>query len=513
MNFVLRPFAGYLLLIALAALFGMRIAEGELKPAMRRAVEELLVDSANLMAEIAAAPAAATSATPRSASASASPSPPASASAAAPADGAGLLTAAYARFEARRFDARIYDVEKTRPDLRFYLTDAQGRVRFDSERVNIGADFSRWNDVRRTLDGEYGARASRTDPSNPATSVLYVAAPVFRDGKIDGVLTLGKSSLSFEPFVEQARASILRAGGVLAAAAILIALALSWWISRDLRRLSQYARDASAGRRVPAPRFRGGELATLSTALSGMREELEGKAHVERLAQLLTHELKSPLAAIAGAAELLDEDMAPDDRRRFVGNIRAQTAHMQALVERLAQLTVLENRRTLTEPGPVPVRTLVDATVASRADALQARGLHVSLSIAADATLTGERVLLQLALANLLDNAIAFSPAGGTITVTHTHTRVAGGSAGSGTSGATDELRVRDQGSGIPDYAQSRLFERFYSLPRPDTGVKSTGLGLLLVREVAALHGGSIDVASHRDGGTEARLRVQAGNR
>ena len=493
MNFVLRPFAGYLLLIALAAVFGQRLAEGELKPAMRRAVEELLVDSANLLAEVAATPPATSSmavSTPSS-----TPHDPSMAR-----DEATQLAAAYARFEARQFDARIYEVRKVRPDLRLYLTDARGRVVFDSVPANIGADFSRWNDVRRTLDGRYGARASRTDPANPATSVLYVAAPVYRDGRIDGVLTLGKSSLTFEPFIEHARAGILRAGGALVLAAIAIALALSWWISHDLRRLSQYARDASAGRRVVAPRFRGGELATLSNALSGMREELEGKAHVERLAQLLTHELKSPLAAIAGAAELLDEDMPIDDRRRFVGNIRAQTSHMQALVERLAQLAVLEHRRTLTEPAPVRLRELVEATLASRRDALQARGLRVQVDIATDATLVGERVLLQLALASLLDNAIAFSPQDGSIEVSHARIASAAGN--------IDEVIVRDHGTGIPAYAEDRLFERFYSLPRPDTGVKSTGLGLPLVREVAALHGGTVTVANHPDGGAEARLRT-----
>lgn len=482
MNFVLRPFAGYLVLIALAAVFGARIAEGELKPAMRQAVEELLVDSANLLAEVAAHPVGAHA--------------PAQDGDAAATHGQALLADAYGRFAQRRFDARIYGVAKMTPDLRLYLTDAQGRVRFDSVRANIGADYGQWNDVLRTLRGQYGARATRTDPANPATSVLYVAAPVYTDGRVSGVLTLGKSSLTFEPFLERARASMLRAGAALIAAGIAVAMLLSWWIGRDLRRLSQYARDASAGRRVPAPRYRGGELATLSDALSSMRERLEGKAHVERFAQLLTHELKSPLAAIAGAAELLDEDMTPDDRRRFVGNIRAQTAHMQALVERLAELTVLENRRTLTEPTTLPLRALVTATVESRAQALAPRHLQARVDVGPSVTVHGEQVLLQLALANLLDNAIAFSPAGGVIEISHTR------------SGHHDELRVRDHGAGLPDYAQARLFERFYSLPRPDTGVKSTGLGLPLVREVAALHGGDISVANHPDGGAEARLRL-----
>ncbi|HQK88790.1 MAG TPA: ATP-binding protein, partial [Acidobacteriota bacterium] len=67
---------------------------------------------------------------------------------------------------------------------------------------------------------------------------------------------------------------------------------------------------------------------------------------------------------------------------------------------------------------------------------------------------------------------------------------------------------VHDSGPGIPAYALDRVFERFYSLPRPDTGAKSTGLGLALVREAVALHGGSVELANHPSGGTLATLRL-----
>ena len=477
MSFFLRSFAGYLLLIALAAFVGARIAQSELKPAMRQAVEDLLVDSANLLAEVATG--------------SAVPDEP---SAAAPK----LLTDAYGRFEQRRFGAHIYGIEKSTPELRLYLTDAQGRVQFDSVRSNIGADFSTWNDVGRTLRGEYGARATRAVADNPATSVMHVAAPLLRDGNIVGVLSLGKSSLSFEPFLQRSRGEILQAGSALVAAAVVIALGLSWWVSFDLRRLSQFARDAGAGLRVAAPRYRGGELATLAGALAQMRTELEGKAHVEQYAQLLTHELKSPLAAIQGAAELLNEDMPRADRQRFVANIRAQTEHMQALVERLLQLAVLENRQALTQRQPVALRELVERVARSRAALLTRKAVTLTNAVPDAVHVQGESMLLQLALTNLLDNALAFSDSGGAIEVSHTATQ------------GQDVICVRDHGAGLPPYAQARLFERFYSLPRPDTGLKSTGLGLLLVREVADLHGGSISVRNHPDGGVEASLSVPA---
>ena len=69
-------------------------------------------------------------------------------------------------------------------------------------------------------------------------------------------------------------------------------------------------------------------------------------------------------------------------------------------------------------------------------------------------------------------------------------------------------ISVRDQGQGTPDYALEHMFERFYSLPRPATGRKSTGLGLAFVREVARLHGGSADFANRPEGGALARIRL-----
>jgi two-component system sensor histidine kinase CreC len=69
-------------------------------------------------------------------------------------------------------------------------------------------------------------------------------------------------------------------------------------------------------------------------------------------------------------------------------------------------------------------------------------------------------------------------------------------------------VEVRDQGPGIPDYARERIFERFYSLPRPDGGAKSTGLGLALAREVAKLHGGTVTVENRPDGASGAMARL-----
>ncbi len=110
----------------------------------------------------------------------------------------------------------------------------------------------------------------------------------------------------------------------------------------------------------------------------------------------------------------------------------------------------------------------------------------------------GDRFLVRHAVANLLMNAVEFSPKGQELELSVE----ASGASGDG----KVSFSVRDHGPGVPDYALERVHERFYSLRRPDTGRKSSGLGLALVREVAELHGGSSKISNSPDGGVEAVL-------
>jgi len=110
-----------------------------------------------------------------------------------------------------------------------------------------------------------------------------------------------------------------------------------------------------------------------------MRSELEGKKHVESYLHALTHELKSPLTAIEGAAELLDEDLEEEARRRFARNIRAESGRLKQVVERLLRLSALESRTGLEEIQPCDVSTLLGEVAAERSVRAQATGVTVQV--------------------------------------------------------------------------------------------------------------------------------------
>jgi two-component system sensor histidine kinase CreC len=391
--------------------------------------------------------------------------------------------------QSRALPARIYDLEKTRVAMRVYVTDAKGLVVYDSEVPgDVGRDYSVWRDVRLTLAGQYGARATRTVRDDARSAVLCVGAPVMAAGRIVGCLTVSKPADAVTPFVEVARRKIILAAALAVAVVALLGAGISYWVTRPLERLTTYARELKDGLRPSPPALGPGEIRRLGTAFEEMRDALEGRRYAEQYVQNLTHEMKSPLSAIRAAAELLGEEMPPEVRARFLGNIRGECERLRALVDRMLQLAALESRKELRDVSAIDLAALARSVLEAFEPQLAAKRIAVERRFADGATVRGEEFLLRQALANLVQNALDFSPVGGVIEV-----EVAAG--GGGTT-----ISVADRGPGLPDFALPRVFERFYSLARPLTGLKGTGLGLTFVREAAALHQGSVTLVNRGDG-------------
>jgi two-component system sensor histidine kinase CreC len=399
----------------------------------------------------------------------------------------------------RKFSAQIYDITKTTLDMNLYVTDAAGMVLFDSNGVAEGQDYSTKRDVRLSLAGLYGARATMLAPPDRDSAIMYVAAPIRRDGRIIGVVSVSKAQRSLSGFRDRTRVWIRTVGLVYFGAVAFGAYLVVRLFSRPIRRLTEYAQAVARGVRAAPPQGGTGEAATLARAFEEMRDALENRAYVENYVQTVTHEMKSPVAAIRGAAELLHESMPQERREKFVANIQAEARRLQNIIDRLLALSALESRKKLDHPAAVALADVAHSVCAQLQPAAEAQGVRIELKCEGEPQVLGESFLLESGLHNLLQNAIDFSPEGGAIQV-----RVAPDAAGE-----QAELVVEDEGPGIPDYALPRLFERFYSLQRPATGRKSSGLGLCFVREAAALHRGSIEVENRRDrSGVRAVLRL-----
>jgi two-component system sensor histidine kinase CreC len=473
LNIAIRFFLGYFLIVGLAAWFVLNFAVREVEPGIRQAAEDTMVDMANLLAELAADDVTAGQ----------------------------ISTGRFARAVNQALDreprATIFGVDKASVDLRVYMTDAHGIVTYDSEGSAVNADYSHWRDVERVLHGGYGARSTRGDPADPSSTIMYVAAPIVANGSLIGVITVAKPMTALLPYAEQARRKVRQVGAALLLASGAIGLTITLWLTWSLNRLRDYAQAVANGERVIAPTVGGQQLSELAHALAYMRERLDGKQYVESYMQSLTHEIKSPLTAVRASAELLQENPGPDERRRFARNIAEQAERMQHIVERLLLLARVEQLQVPEEVQSVFLGDLISNTLRSREPRLKARALSVDVAIEFLGEIRGDAFLLQQALDNVIDNAIDFSPQGGTITVSIAQ--------------SADHARVtvRDRGPGAPNFALAHLFDRFYSLPRPATGQKSTGLGLAFVREVAKIHGGTVTFDNTPDGGASVQITVR----
>src|SRR5688572_3609666 len=270
----------------------------------------------------------------------------------------------------RPFEARIFSITKTKVELRLLVTDRSGIVLFDSWGRATGADHSRWNEILLALRGKYGARTTADVPEQPQTSVMYVAAPVRWNGAIVGAVSAGKPTQSFGQFVEAARRKTLYVGVLSAVGVALLALIMSVWVVRPLGLLTDFARYVRSQRRLHPAALARMAVAIVRDGFAEMRDALAGRNYVADYVQTLTHELKSPLSAIRGASELLqDPNMPPAQREKFLENIARETGRIQEVVDRMMELTLLETRRSLAHVEAVALGPVVDEVLAGARDA------------------------------------------------------------------------------------------------------------------------------------------------
>lgn len=377
--------------------------------------------------------------------------------------------------------------------LRVFACDRDGRVQFDSAGGrDVGQTYT-W-----AMRGGGPAASENYTVSNVAEvgGELRVAAPVRRGAEQIGWVGVGRPLTSVSAGVRAARWRLIWAASAIGLGMV----AAGWWIAsrltNSLERLTDYAVTVRDGKPAVPPASRANEIAALGQAFEEMRVALEGKAYVERYTQALAHEFKAPLSSIRGAAELLGEDLPREDRARFLANVRAEAERMQRIVERLLELSALEARHGRVDFALIDWRAVVEEGVATARSAAEPRGIRVTLHPGDPVKVRGEKFLLEQSIGNLLHNAIEFTPAGGAVTVTLAR------------DGGRVTASVEDTGPGVPAYALEKVFDRFYSLPRPDTGRKSSGLGLSIVREVARLHGGEATLENRAEGGARAVLTL-----
>ena len=205
----------------------------------------------------------------------------------------------------------------------------------------------------------------------------------------------------------------------------------------------------------------------------------------------VSHELKTPLTAIRGFAETLTQELGADEQHaKFADTIRANAERMQRLVDDLLDLSKIESGGWTPQPTRLDAESAISDALASLRDEAQKKGAVLKVEIG-ESEIRADPMAVRQIIGNLVENAIRYTPSGGTITV---FTRSEDGAV---------QLGVRDTGSGIPADHLPRIFERFYRVdPARSRAAGGTGLGLAIVKHLAEAHGGFVKAESQVGRGT-----------
>lgn len=383
----------------------------------------------------------------------------------------------------RQLDATIWQHKKKQINQQLYITDQHGIVIYDSEGQAVGQDYSQWNDVYLTLRGKYGARSTATNPDDRNSSVMHIAAPIIYKQQLLGVVSIGKPNQSVQPYIVRAEQQLIYQALWIAALSLLLASIVAYWLKHSIDRVRHYAQALAPVNQAPFF-YSAKELNQVTQALSEMREKLEDKAYVENYVNTLTHELKSPLTAIQASAELLQDDLPPADQQQFAQHIMQQSQRLQSLIERMLLLTRLEKNDHALEFQTLDLCLLLKQCFLQQNSALQLKNLHIQLELPEHCSIYADPFWLKQALNNLLDNARDFCPPDGKIAVhlkqDHANHQI--------------EILFFNEGESIPSYAINRIFETYFSLPRPHNQQRSTGIGLSIVQHIIQQHQGKITI-------------------
>ena len=271
------------------------------------------------------------------------------------------------------------------------------------------------------------------------------------------------------------------AGVVGAALAALVALVLSRAVARPIARVSAASAELATGERpAPVPVQGPPEVARLAASFNDLSDELERTQDAERAFLLsVSHELKTPLTAIRGHAEALDDAVLEPSAAGAV--IEREAKRLERLVGDLLDLGRLRRRSFSVRAEPIDLGDVAVAAFERHEAAARAFGVSLHVLAEPESVALGDHDRVLQALSNLVENALRTTPRGGAVRIV----------AGPG------RLEVVDDGPGVEENDLPRAFERFYLYDRSgDARRVGTGLGLAIVRELAEAMNGSVDARS-----------------
>ena len=412
-------------------------------------------------------------------------------------------------------------------NLAIYITDKDGIIILDSRGLSLGSDMRAHSEVGLALLGHHGiSRIFAEYVRGPwrarginieyfyKPEFLHVSSPIYDNKQqVQGVLVIAAPMLDL---MDKAR--LYRFIFYIFLLSLFFGALGSYRISRNIRRVEKYTSKLFKGENVSIPNLNT-QFDKLAMTIEQARNDVELKDDVQEYIETLAHELRTPITGIRLTAENLLTPMGIENylreekneqkykeltkeaksRKRWIKAILEQNKKMDLLVKRLLDLSRIERRDHLANTEIIKILPIIKNVlkVPTHNRLIVSKNITINLDdIEKNITVYAEKILLEQALANILNNALDFSPKDGTITIKASESNTA------------VTIVVLDEGPGIPPHVLNKLFTRFFSVARPDTGNRGNGLGLRFVRKIMQLHEGEITLKNRLlQQGAEAKLR------
>ena len=349
-------------------------------------------------------------------------------------------------------------------------------------------------EVNRAL---LGAGGTVVRVSTDGQTIVFAANPIQRGTNIKGALLLSTQEGDVDRIIAEERWGFVLVFLIASGVMLVLSVLLAGTIAEPVRRLSEAAdrvrRGTRAREEIPDFSERSDEIGQLSASLRDMTGALYSRIEaIERFAADVAHELKNPLTSLRSAVETLPLARNPDSKERLLAVIIHDVKRLDRLITDISDASRLDAELQRAEAEPFDIAALLSTVVGMKNDVLKAGETAVELTVEPRESrrplvVKGHDSRLVQVFNNLIDNAQSFSPPGVPVRITARPEE------------GRIEIRVEDEGPGIPDHALERIFERFYT-DRPEQGFgQNSGLGLSISKQIIEAHGGTIRAENRLD--------------
>ena len=415
---------------------------------------------------------------------------------------------------------RLMDIN---PSIEIYLLDPQGQIMaFSAPPGRVKRGHVGLQPILAFLGGDQPLPIRADDPRDAARTKVFSAAPLFSNDELQGYLYVVLGGEEHDSVVALFQTSfVMRLGAGLAIAAVGFSLLVGFLsfslLTRRLRYLSRVMDTFRASdMRQPSAllswrRSGGDEIDRLGETFEHMSQRIaeqigqlrEADESRRELMANISHDLRTPMASLQGYLETLqikDENLTSEERRHYLELSAKHSTHLGRLTDELFQLARLDQPDPSLEAESFSVAELAHDVAQKFRLEIEQKGLSLETSIPVDAPfVSGDIGLIERVFDNLFDNAIKYTPAGGSLHLTLTPR------------GGSVVTSIADTGCGIPEADQPHIFERFYRVKRrAGPAAEGTGLGLAIAKRILELHGSPLLVSSVPGAGATFTFQLPA---